>query len=408
MNYPKSMTIAVHPQRSKVLSGLIIAQIMVGASNGVTLSMGSLLAAHLAGAAWGGSAATFTTIGAALFSIPLARMVQKYDRRTSLTTGMLLGCLGALAAMLGAQFGIFPVILLGFLFLGAMSAVNLQARFAATDVASEESRGRDLSLVVWSTTIGAIAGPNLFTPSARFSEWLGLEQHAGAYLLCLFGQLVAIGVWRFTLPKGLKPAGTNTTQLIVKKLTAGARRAISTVAVAHFSMVGLMSMAAVHMDHLGLSLSIIGFTISLHVAGMYALSPVFGLLSDKIGRRFGIFLGLGMLGAAALFMICWPDPQWSVVTSMILLGLGWNSALVSSSALLIDETSAPARTFAQGRSDLVMNLAGASGGILAGPLITLGGMPLLAGVVAIVVAIQAVFNLPRKGTASPQPHILAQ
>ena len=66
MNYPKSMTIAVHPQRSKVLSGLIIAQIMVGASNGVTLSMGSLLAAHLAGAAWGGSAATFTTIGACL------------------------------------------------------------------------------------------------------------------------------------------------------------------------------------------------------------------------------------------------------------------------------------------------------------------------------------------------------
>ena len=72
--------------------------------------------------------------------------------------------------------------MMAFLFMGSMSAVNLQARFAATDVASEQTRGRDLSIVVWSTTIGAIAGPNLFEPSARFSEALGLEQHAGAYL----------------------------------------------------------------------------------------------------------------------------------------------------------------------------------------------------------------------------------
>ncbi|MDT9126849.1 hypothetical protein, partial [Escherichia coli] len=87
---------------------------------------------------------TLTTIGAAIFSIPLARMVSTYDRRTSLSTGMLLGCVGALLAILGAQFGLFPVVLLAFLFLGSMSAVNLQARFAATDVASEETRGRDL------------------------------------------------------------------------------------------------------------------------------------------------------------------------------------------------------------------------------------------------------------------------
>lgn len=278
-----------HPQRTRVLSGLIFAQIMVGASNGVTLSMGSLLAAHLAGASWGGSAATLTTIGAAIFSIPLARMVSTYDRRTSLSTGMLLGCVGALLAILGAQFGLFPVVLLAFLFLGSMSAVNLQARFAATDVASEETRGRDLSIVVWSTTIGAIAGPNLFEPSARFSETLGLEQHAGAYLLCLFGQLIAIAVWRFTLPKGLKPEATPNAPTEKKRLTPKALQAITSVATAHFSMVGLMSMAAIHMQGHGASLTIIGFTISLHVAGMYALSPVFGLLTDKLGRNVTIY-----------------------------------------------------------------------------------------------------------------------
>ncbi len=387
-----SPSTAAHPQRRKVITGLMFAQVMIGLSNGITLSMGSLLAASLAGAAWGGSAATLTTIGAAIFSIPLARIVTRFDRRTSLSTGMLLGCVGAVLAIIGAQFGLFPVVLLAFVFLGAMSAVNLQARFAATDVASDATRGRDLSMVVWSTTIGAIAGPNLFTPSARFSTAIGLDEHAGAYVLCLIGQLLAVGMWFYTLPKGLKPASEVPAAgaSISKKLTPLARRAISSVAVAHFSMVGLMSMAAVHMQGHGAGLTIIGFTISLHVAGMYALSPLFGTLTDKLGRNVTIFLGFAMLVASAAVLVLWPEPQWSVITSMILLGLGWNSTLVGSSALLIDATPREHRAQVQGRSDLTMNLAGAGGGLIAGPLLGLGGMPMLAGVVLIVVIVQAV------------------
>ncbi|ANE04972.1 MFS transporter [Corynebacterium crudilactis] len=377
-----------HPYRTRVLGGLAFAQVTIGLSNGVTLSMGSLLAAHLAGASWGGSAATLTTVGAAIFSIPLSKMVSRYDRRTSLSTGMLLGCVGAILAIVGAQLGLFPVVLLAFLFLGSMSAVNLQARFAATDVASERTRGRDLSLVVWSTTIGAIAGPNLFEPSTRFSQAVGLEEHAGAYLLCLIGQIIAIAVWQFTLPKGLKPEVIPNKTQEKSKLTPKAMQAISSVATAHFSMVGLMSMAAIHMQGHGAGLTIIGFTISLHIAGMYALSPVFGLLTDKFGRNFTIFSGFAMLAASAALLLIWPEPQWAMIASMILLGLGWNSALVGSSALLVDATPPHDRTYAQGRSDLTMNLAGASGGLIAGPLIALGGMPTLAGVVLAVVLLQ--------------------
>lgn len=403
-------TTLAHPQRNRVLGGLVFAQIMVGASNGVTLSMGSLLAAYLAGATWGGSAATLTTIGAAIFSIPLARMVSRYDRRTSLSFGMFLGCIGAALAIIGAQFGIFPVVLLAFLFLGSMAAVNLQARFAATDVASESTRGRDLSIVVWSTTIGAIAGPNLFEPSARFSEALGLEQHAGAYLLCLVGQIIAIAVWRFTLPKGLKPEVIAVPDGHKKRLTPDALRAIASVATAHFSMVGLMSMAAIHMQGHGENLTVIGFTISIHVAGMYALSPLFGLLTDKLGRAFTIFSGFGMLIASAALLALWPEPYWAMIASMILLGLGWNSALVGSSALLVDSTPTTDRTYAQGRSDLTMNIAGACGGLMAGPLIAIGGMPFLAGIVLAVVIIQTAISAWRvkPKTASPQPHIHAQ
>ncbi|QGU08441.1 Major Facilitator Superfamily protein [Corynebacterium occultum] len=391
-----------HPARRRVLTGLIFAQVMIGLSNGITLSMGSLLAASLAGPVWGGSAATLTTIGAAIFAVPLARMVQRHDRRTSLSTGMLIGSLGAVLSIIGAQFSIFPVVLLAFLFLGAMSAVNLQARFAATDVAGEKTRGSDLSLVVWSTTIGAIAGPNLFTPSARFSAALGLEEHAGAYLLCLVGQLIAIMVWWFTLPRGLKPApDTSPAQSPVARLTPLARRAITSIAIAHFSMVGLMSMAAVHMQGHGAGLTLIGLTISLHVAGMYALSPLFGVLTDKVGRSYTIFLGFGMLLVAACSLIFFPESERGIITAMIFLGLGWNATLVASSALLNDATPTRHHARTQGRSDLVMNLAGASGGLLAGPVIGLAGMPALAGLVFVVVAVQAglmALSIRRLGT----------
>ncbi len=381
-----------HPDHRRVITGLMFAQVMIGLSNGITLSMGSLLAASMAGPAWGGSAATLTTIGAAIFAVPLARMVQRYDRRTSLSTGMAFGCLGAILAIVGAQFGLFPVVMVAFLFLGAMGTVNLQARFAATDVSAEATRGRDLSLVVWSTTIGAIAGPNLFTPSARFSELIGLEQHAGAYLWCLLGQFIAIVVWQFTLPRGLKPARDIDDIPTGSRLTPVARRAVISVAVAHFSMVGIMSMAAVHMQGHGAGLTIIGFTISLHVAGMYALSPLFGFLTDKAGRGATIGLGFSMLAASALLLVMWPEPQWSMITAMILLGLGWNSALVGSSTLLNDATPRPDRARAQGRSDLTMNLAGATGGLLAGPVIGFAGMPALAGLVLVVVVGQSILT----------------
>ena len=49
-------------------------------------------------------------------------------------------------------------------------------------------------------------------------------------------------------------------------------------------MVAVMAMTPVHLLHHGASLTIIGLTISLHVAGMFALSPVFGILADRVGR----------------------------------------------------------------------------------------------------------------------------
>ena len=159
--------------RRRVLTALMIAQVMGGISAGVAFSLGSLLAADIGGTEWGGAASTVTTVGAALFSVVLARIAAAHGRRLSLTSGMVLGALGATGAMFAAEWRLLWLLLASFLLIGASSAVNLQSRFVAGDVAATDTRGRDLSLVVWSTTIGAVAGPNLMEPGQRLREFVG-------------------------------------------------------------------------------------------------------------------------------------------------------------------------------------------------------------------------------------------
>jgi MFS family permease len=134
-------------------------------------------------------------------------------------------------------------------------------------------------------------------------------------------------------------------------------------------MVALMSMTPVHLVHGGATLSVVGFTLSLHVAGMFALSPVFGVLADRLGRVPTIAVGQLLLIAAAVITALGSHQTAVVMLGLTLLGLGWSASTVAGSALLNDAAPADRRVRVQGRSDLAMNLAGAVGGAVSGPLL---------------------------------------
>ena len=120
----------------------------------------------------------------------------------------------------------------------------------------------------------------------------------------------------------------------ILKNTPIARRAVLTVALTHLYMVSLMSMTPIHMQHQGASLTLIGITISIHVAGMYALSPVFGWLTDKAGPRTIIFAGQALLITASVLV--WSNGQSHTVTTLALLslGLGWSAATVAGATMI--------------------------------------------------------------------------
>ena len=399
---------------------LITGQVMAGLGMGATLSMGAILASRLSGSeAWSGMAATMSTLGAALAAVPLARLAGRSGRRISLFTGALLAASGAIATIVSTMVAFFPLLLVGLALIGVGTAVNLQSRFAATDIANDRTRSRDLSLVVWATTVGAVSGPNLITPGEALGSFLGLPELAGPFVFTLAAQTLAAVVYFVGLRPdplllarelardpngaGAKSLGPSVDNVVV------ARTAIISIALSHATMVAVMAMTPVHLVHHGASLAIVGFTISLHIAGMYALAPVFGILSDRIGRIPTILVGQVILLASLLFTGFGSENELAVVIGLVLLGLGWSAATVAGSTLLSESTIIEKRAARQGVSDLVMSGSGAAGGALAGVVLAFLGysglsfvaLALVASVVARITLTRAKASTPASGDVEP-------
>lgn len=402
-----SPTTALDPQRVQRRSVFLLSasQLLSGVGNGATLSIGSLLAVDLSGSeAWAGSITTVLTLAAAIAALPLARLAEARGRRVGLVTGLVAAMIGALLFIVAVMARSFPVLILGAAFLGLGTAANLQARFAAVDLAEPEHRGRSLSTVVWAITIGAVAGPNLIQPGALVGQALGLPPIAGPFVFSAAGLLLAA----LLLFLGLRPdplllarrlassahdsggtgsipvRGTVRSGLRAVRSSPQALLALAAVIAAHGVMVAVMSMTPLHLQqlvdgsHAGHhggttdstdALVIIGVTISLHIAGMFALSPVWGWLTDKAGRPQTIAIGHGLL-LVAVFIAGFGQHEPTLVTAgLILLGLGWSAATIAGSTMLAESVSQDERVTVQGVSDTLMGAAGALGGATSGLLL---------------------------------------
>ena len=373
--------ISKQPARSvKVLAS---AQVLNGLGVAGTVAAGSLLVASITDSeTLAGLAQTSSVLGAAALALPLARLTARGGRRLALSVGYVAGVVGSLLAILGGAEGNLVLMLLGTFFVGAASAAGYQARFAAIDLATNESRARQLSFVVWGLTIGAVAGPNLMEPSGNLAEEVGLPRLVGPYLIsavALFLATLVIQIFLRPDPYLLaqrESALTATAKRSTKQALAHIRGnekalfAILSIAIGHVAMVSIMVMTPVHMAHVDVTLTIIGLVISIHVVGMYAFSPIVGSISDRIGRINTIKIGVVTLLLSALISgFAAADDAITLGIGLFLLGLGWSFTLIAGSAFLTESVTPEVKTSAQGASDLVMNLSGAGGGALAGVII---------------------------------------
>ncbi|MGB4137964.1 MAG: MFS transporter [Microbacterium sp.] len=395
---------------------LALGQVLGGIAFGATVSLGALLAADISGDdALSGLATASVTLGAALCAIPLARFAGRYGRRLSLTVGNLLALVGVATVITSAALRVFPLLLLGVILIGMGNAGNLQSRFAATDLATERHRARDLSVVVWSTTIGGVAGPLLLTPGEIVGQAVGMPPLTGSFLFSLVAQMLALALYLIALrPDPLLTAlHLSRTGRAAATIGAGedrprtARYAIFAVAGSHAVMASVMAMTPIHLSHMahgahGAATTstditlLVGFTIAMHVAGMYGLSPVFGILADRIGRVRMVLIGQAILTAALATAILAGDHPAGVMVALVLLGLGWSAATVAGATLLTESSTVAQRPGRQGISDSLMSFVAAGGAAGAGIVLTkfgYGGLATTA--LVIVVAIVALSPLAR-------------
>lgn len=381
-----SSSVDTDAHQSRVVKTLVAAQVLNGVGVAGTVAAGSLLVASITDSeTLAGLAQTFSVLGAAAMALPLARLTNRGGRRLALSAGLITGLIGSLLAITGGSTSNIYLMLLGSFLVGAASASGYQARFAAIDLATPDNRAKQLSLVVWGSTIGAVAGPNLMEPSGRIAESFGWPSLVGPYIVSATTLgLAVVVIFLFLRPdpyltahKDARAAGTvikksfRETFAYIKSESV-ALFAISSIAIGHLVMVAVMVMTPVHMKHVDVTLQVIGFVISIHVLGMYAFSPVVGNLTDKLGPVRVIQLGVAILLTSTVVSgTASADNAIQLGIGLFLLGIGWSCTLIAGSTLLSESVSDEMRPSSQGTSDLTMNLMGAAGGAVAGLIIGL-------------------------------------
>ena len=376
-----------------------------------SMPAGALLAASVSGSeGLAGLAQTAGVVGAAIFALPLARVALNRGRRPALALGYGLGAVGALVVIFAAVYRSLPLILFGCLLVGVASASSFQARYAATDLALPEHRARSLSYVVWAATIGAVLGPNLLNLSGSLGLWLGLPQLSGPYVVSAAALFLTVSIllvslrpdpYRLSTQIRASNEGADFKQHKARlrdgiehlKTRPRAILGIGSIAIGHLVMVMVMVMTPVHMAHVDVTLQLIGLVISVHVAGMYALSPFVGMAVDRFGRIQVIVAGIVILIASCVVSGLAPANNVPVLgIGLFLLGLGWSCTLIAGSTLVTDSVDASERPSVQGLSDLTMNAAGALGGVFAGIIMMWGGYGLLCALATIPLGCLAVWT----------------
>ncbi|GAA3879452.1 MFS transporter [Leifsonia kafniensis] len=378
------------------LALLILNQLLAGVGVASGIAVGGLLAEQLTGTVtMAGFAQTSSVLGAALVAIPLARLATRAGRHVALAAGYGLALVGTLLIFAASASGSVVVLFIGLAAFGAASAAGLQSRFAATEVASKGYEARSMSIVLWATTLGSVAGPNLSQVGSDLGRSLGIEPLAGPYLFsgAAFALSTLLAAFLLRTPPAGQLAGEAAPVAALGlrdalRIALGQPKAVFAMVAIVCSqtiMVGVMVMTPVHMHHQGLSLGLIGLVLSVHILGMYGASPLMGWLADRIGPSRVIFLGVIVFAAAvALGAVLAPDDMIGLPIALGLLGLGWSAGMIGGSALLTRTVEQRIRVPLQGATDAAMNLGAAVAAAASGLLLGWGGFTAVNGFAALV------------------------
>lgn len=398
------------------LAALSAAQILGSTGLGLVLTIATITASELSGSDMiAALAQTSTIVGSALFTIPVARVAERFGRRASLAGAYVVSTIGMVIGGIAVVASSWPVLLVGLLLGGTGMLAGLAARFAASDSARSPAEiPKFIAYVLWASTIGSVLGPNLIGPlnanGVVDGKVLTLAMAGVLYLLAAAAvwwgaRDVGVGAKAADAP-GRAGATAQADEAVASRPRVaellrlpGAARGIGIAALAHAVMVGLMGLAPVQLHHGGVDAALVGVAMSGHLAGMYAFSPVFGIAVSRFGAGPVTIGSFAMLVVAALVLATSPhDDAWRFTLGLFLLGVGWSMALVAGSTMVTSSVAPEARIAVQGFTDFAIMVAGAGASIVGGIVVgTVGYEALSWGAIGLVAFVAVALAAPVSG-----------
>jgi MFS family permease len=366
--------------QKRTLRTLMVGQIIGAAALASAVTVGAYVVQDILGdtTPWGGIATATATMGTAVMAQVLSRIMMRRGRRPGLQLGYALATVGAILAALGAQHRSLALFMVGLFLFGNGQASNLLARYAATDLAEPHNRASSMSRIVFASTFGAVFGPLLISPAEIAGQnWFGWAKYTGPWV---FSSIVLLGALLNTTirlrPDPLVVAGGISAKgsvklpsikeaLTIVVATQKGRLALASMVISQVTMVAVMAMTPVHMKLHGHE-SLSQFVVSLHVAGMYAFSPLVGRFADKKGTHHAVLAGASILVLATVMSALSGEAALMLFPALWLLGLGWNFGLIGGSAMLLESVPDDKRVTVQGSADLMMSFCGGMAGLSSG------------------------------------------
>ena len=354
--------------------------------------------ALLGSAALSGAPGATVVFGAAVGAIGLSSIMARRGRRTGLTVGYLASVAGAVVATAAVVLRSFPLLLLGTFAIGFGNASNNLSRYAAADLVGPSRRAVAIGFVVWGSTVGGIVGPSLVPIGEAIAPGLGLPDLAGPYLIPIVFVTIAALLTTLLLrpdPFALahestihEPTGEPAVPVREILMRPAVLAAVAALIAGQATMVLIMTMTPLHLTAHNHSLGTVGVVISGHVFGMFALAPVSGWITQRLGHLPTILLGTVVLVVASLLAgLAPPDSDAMLFVALFLLGWGWNLGFVAGSAMLSSGVELAERARVQGVADAVIWTTSALASLGSGAVVAAAGFSTLGFIgVAIVLA----------------------
>ena len=389
--------------QKRTLRVLIVGQIAGSAALSAAVTVGAFVIQDMLGqkTPWGGIASATVTIGTAFMAQMLSRLMLRQGRRRGLMLGYSLALIGGVIAGFGVEQQSLAIFLCGLFLFGNGQSANLLSRYAATDLAKAENRGAAMSKILFASTFGAVFGPILIKPAEHLGQTLfgwnlytGPWVFSGLFFITSFinaalrlkpDPLVVSG--GIALRKSVDNDVAQDERLSVLRFLSSSpktRLAFYAMVISHVTMVAVMTMTPVHLRQHGHE-TVSAYIISLHIAGMYAFSPLVGRFSDRHGRLNTLLVGCSILILSTVMSAVAGSNPAVFFPSLWLLGVGWSFGLIGSSSLLVDSVPIGYRVKVQGSADVAMSLFGGAAGFSSGFIRKAWGFPWLSMLGTIIV-----------------------